>query len=40
MHNEIKTEKKADREFQEVIGGSYDEMGFYFTPDGSNYKLN
>lgn len=38
MQNEIKSEKKADKEFQEVAGGSYDEIGFYFTPNGSNNK--
>lgn len=35
MQNEIKIEKKADREFQEETGGQYDELGFYFTPNGS-----
>ena len=40
MQNEIKSEKKADKEFQEVEGGHFDEMGFYFSPDGSNYKIN
>ncbi len=38
MENEIKTGgKKADRDFEEVEGGQADEMGFYFTPNGSNY---
>lgn len=40
MQNEIKNEKKVDKEFQEVSGGYYDEMGFYFTPNGSNFNLN
>jgi len=25
-----------ERHFQEVLGGKYDEFGFYHTPDGSN----
>ena len=32
MKNEIIEEK----EFQEVEGGHFDELNFYFTPDGSN----
>jgi len=39
MQNEKKIEKKADKEFQEVTGGHCDEMGFYFTPNGSTNKI-
>jgi hypothetical protein len=31
MKNEL-----IDKEFNEVEGGYFDEMNFYFTPDGSN----
>lgn len=39
MQNEIKNEKFIVRDFQEVPGGHFDEMNFYFTPNGSNYKI-
>jgi hypothetical protein len=33
-------EKKfIEREFEEVEGGSYDEYGYYYTPNGSNHLL-
>jgi len=35
MQNENKNDKLIQREFQEVPGGYYDEMNFYFTPNGS-----
>ncbi len=33
----MQNEKFVVREFQEVEGGRYDEMNFYFTPNGSNF---
>jgi hypothetical protein len=38
-----KTENKKDfinRDFKEVEGGFYDELGFYMTPNGSNNIFN
>lgn len=35
MQTESKNEKFVHKEFQEVPGGHYDEMNFYFTPNGS-----
>jgi len=37
MLNELKNEKFVEREFKEVLGGHYDEMKFYFTPNGSKF---
>lgn len=31
----MKNEILADKEFKEVEGGFFDEMNFYFTPNGS-----
>ena len=41
MLNEIKNENFVEKEFQEVEGGHFNEMNFYFTPNGSklyNFK--
>jgi len=40
MQNEIENEKFIVRDFQEVPGGHFDEMNFYFTPNGSNDNIN
>ena len=43
MQNEIKNENFVEKDFQEVDGGHFDELNFYFTPNGSifyNNKIN
>ncbi len=35
MQHEILDENFMVRDFQEVKGGYYDELNFYFTPNGS-----
>lgn len=42
MQNETKNENFIEKEFQEMPGGHYDELNFYFTPNGSKklFKIN